>query len=131
MPDEPDFLSRVEVGGRVFWDTSGGGEGHLIVEAEVLALDDQFVTTRPVREWRVTPRGWDERRTPDAGVKQMRRNYFDRPLPVRIEQTKQFWHNVVGSFKDDLVFDEMVRLGREYNESTRPPADDGIVEPTQ
>jgi hypothetical protein len=30
------------------------------------------------------------------------------------------WKKVVGSFEDDPMFEEAMRLGREYRESTRP-----------
>jgi hypothetical protein len=31
-----------------------------------------------------------------------------------------WWQTTAGRFKDDPVFDEIVRLGREYRESMRP-----------
>jgi hypothetical protein len=33
---------------------------------------------------------------------------------------ERWWRNHAGRFKDDPVFEEIVRLGREYRESLRP-----------
>ena len=33
---------------------------------------------------------------------------------------RHWWRDDAGRFKDDPVFDEIVRLGREYRESLRP-----------
>ena len=35
-------------------------------------------------------------------------------------QQKPWWHTEAGRFANDPVFDEIVRLGREYRESLRP-----------
>ena len=33
---------------------------------------------------------------------------------------RHWWHDDAGAFADDPVFDEIVRLGREYRESLHP-----------
>lgn len=35
-------------------------------------------------------------------------------------QQRHWWHDDAGRFANDPVFDEIVRLGREYRESLRP-----------
>jgi hypothetical protein len=36
------------------------------------------------------------------------------------DQNRRWWVEDAGRFKNDPVFDEIVRLGREYRESLRP-----------
>ena len=55
--------------------------------------------------------------------------FFDRvaaePLPVPTTGTAADWiERISGTFKDDPVFAEMVRLGREYRETGRPSDDE-------
>jgi hypothetical protein len=38
------------------------------------------------------------------------------------DPNRPWWQNVAGSFANDPVFEEIVRLGREYRESLRPGA---------
>jgi hypothetical protein len=44
-------------------------------------------------------------------------------LQARVEQAsgpgRHWWHEEAGRFANDPVFDEIVRLGREYRESQR------------
>jgi hypothetical protein len=40
-------------------------------------------------------------------------------LPEAAEQ-RHWWHGDAGRFENDPVFDEIVRLGREYRDSLRP-----------
>jgi hypothetical protein len=47
-------------------------------------------------------------------VKQLRAQ-----LPGPAEQ-RHWWHDDAGRFENDPVFDEMVRLGKEYRDSLRP-----------
>lgn len=36
------------------------------------------------------------------------------------QKTSHWWHDEAGRFANDPVFEEIVRLGREYRESLRP-----------
>lgn len=38
------------------------------------------------------------------------------------QKAKPWWEQIAGKFANDPVYDEAVRLGREYRESLRPPA---------
>jgi len=42
-----------------------------------------------------------------------------KQLPAPAEQ-RHWWHDDAGRFENDPVFDEIVRLGKEYRESLRP-----------
>jgi hypothetical protein len=41
-------------------------------------------------------------------------------LVQSVESTLPWWRTTAGSFRDDPVFDEIVRLGKEYRQSLRP-----------
>ncbi|MBI3929118.1 MAG: hypothetical protein HY319_26475 [Armatimonadetes bacterium] len=46
-------------------------------------------------------------------------------LKRRLEpEGRPWWERILGTFADDPVFDDAMRLGRQYRESLRP-ADDG------
>ena len=38
-------------------------------------------------------------------------------------ESQPWWERIAGRFENDPVFDEIVRLGREYREAQRPESD--------
>lgn len=42
------------------------------------------------------------------------------------QDTRPWWEQISGTFKDDPVYDEAMRLGREYRESFRPTDDEDV-----
>ena len=42
------------------------------------------------------------------------------------QDNRPWWEIIRGTFKDDPVYDEAMRLGREYRESLRPKEDEGL-----
>ncbi len=42
------------------------------------------------------------------------------------ENTRPWWEQISGTFNDDPVYDEAMRLGREYRESFRPRDDEDV-----
>ena len=40
--------------------------------------------------------------------------------PGAAQAEKPWWERIRGQFKDDPIYDEAMRLGREYRESLRP-----------
>jgi hypothetical protein len=47
-------------------------------------------------------------------------NELERLKGVVENDPKPWWHQIFGTFKDDPVFDEAMRLGRVYRKSLRP-----------
>jgi hypothetical protein len=43
-----------------------------------------------------------------------------RFLLERQKKSKPWWEQIAGTFANDPLYDEAMRLGREYRESTRP-----------
>jgi hypothetical protein len=87
----------VRIGGSVFWDCSGTDTDHHIVEAEVLALDDDTVRAVRRRTWhrlddRLEPRDLD----PFQESIKMPRSFFDVPLVERLRDTRHFWEELAG-----------------------------------
>jgi hypothetical protein len=52
---------------------------------------------------------------------EMERLKREREVPTA---EKPWWAEIWGTFKDDPVYAEAMRLGREYRESLRPPDDE-------
>lgn len=53
----------------------------------------------------------------------------DRLLGEQAETMNKtpWWKKIVGVYKDDLEFDEAMRLGREYRESLRPKENEDVA----
>jgi hypothetical protein len=47
----------------------------------------------------------------------------DERLPQRPVTKKRGWQAIVGTFADDPIYDEAMRLGREWRESQHEPTD--------
>jgi hypothetical protein len=39
-----------------------------------------------------------------------------------IDKPKPWWERIAGTFRDDPIYEEAMRLGRQYRESQRPKA---------
>lgn len=55
-------------------------------------------------------------------VRRLGENGSQRAEDIDPKTQPRWWVEGAGRFKDDPVFDEIVRLGREYRESLRPGA---------
>ncbi len=58
-------------------------------------------------------------------------------LEAEVERLKQerekkapsvtpWWEKIIGTFANDPLYDEAMRLGREYREAQRPPDEDNV-----
>ncbi|HEY5864382.1 MAG TPA: hypothetical protein VI542_02345 [Candidatus Tectomicrobia bacterium] len=50
----------------------------------------------------------------EVEVSKLRRKFHE------IETSQPWWEQIVGTFENDLVYDEAMRLGRHYRRSLRP-----------
>ncbi len=57
----------------------------------------------------------------EARVADLGRRLAQAGNPPRVTR---WWRAQVGAFADDPVYEEIVRLGREWRDSQRPPQDD-------
>ena len=47
---------------------------------------------------------------------------------ARLDQVKPWWERIAGSFEQDPIYEEAMKLGRAYRESLRPQATSGTEE---
>lgn len=59
----------------------------------------------------------------EAEVAQIKQRLERQPEPEAEQHVAPWWQQRFGAFKDDPLYDEATRLGREYRESLRPKDD--------
>ena len=53
-------------------------------------------------------------------VRQLEHDVFQLKSQAADRSAQPWWERIAGRFENDPVFDEIVRLGREYREAQRP-----------